>query len=57
MVDIGCAFGGGLGELKIRGYNNLFGVEPSEKNRSYGERTYGISMCPGYLGGVLGLAA
>ena len=41
ILDIGCAKGGLLRTFKDRGYNNLYGVEPSEEAINY-LKTFGI---------------
>lgn len=53
ILDIGCAFGGLLNELKKTGYQNLYGLEPSRKNGEYAMKEYGIPVYEGTLGDVI----
>ena len=50
IMDVGCAFGGLLNELKVAGYCNLYGVEPSQENCDYAMDYYGIQVYQGELG-------
>ena len=50
ILDVGCAFGGLLNELKKEGYMNLTGLEPSEKNCNYAEKMYSITVQKGNWG-------
>jgi methyltransferase type 12 len=52
ILDIGCAFGGLLTELKRRGFTELFGVEPSPKNCHYAKTQFGINAYVGGMGGI-----
>lgn len=49
ILDIGCAFGGLLYEFKKRGYDSVFGLEPSIKNCDYAMKKYGIKVYQGSL--------
>lgn len=50
ILDVGCAFGGLLNELKKEGYTNLLGLEPSEKNCNHAREAFGITVYPGSWG-------
>ena len=50
ILDVGCAFGGLLNELKKCGYTNVWGLEPSKKNCDYAMKNYGITVFHGLLG-------
>lgn len=50
ILDVGCAFGGLLNEFKKKGYQNLYGVEPSKRNCDYAVKEYGINVYEGNLG-------
>lgn len=53
ILDIGCAFGGLLNELKKAGYQNLYGLEPSKRNGEYAMKEYGIPVYEGILGDAI----
>lgn len=50
ILDVGCAFGGLLNELKKEGYTHLLGLEPSEKNCHYAKEVYDITVLEGNWG-------
>ena len=50
ILDIGCAFGGLLKELKDRGFIHLDGLEPSDKNVKYAKDTFKLDVYQGGLG-------
>ena len=50
ILDIGCAHGGLLHELKCRGFNDVEGLELSQKNAAYGKKEYGIDIHVGGIG-------
>lgn len=50
ILDVGCAFGGLLNELKKEGYTNLMGLEPSEKNCNYAKEAFDIAVYQGSWG-------
>lgn len=50
VLDIGCAFGGLLKELKDRGFIHLDGLEPSYKNVKYAKDTFKLDVYQGGLG-------
>jgi SAM-dependent methyltransferase len=49
IVDIGCATGGLLGELRTRGYQNLLGVDPSAGCADAAARLYGVRVIMGSI--------
>lgn len=49
VVDIGCANGGLLGELKALGFSNLLGVDPSAACAANAQRLYGIKAFKGSI--------
>jgi SAM-dependent methyltransferase len=49
IVDVGCATGGLLGELRRRGYGDLLGVDPSAGCAQTAARLYGVQVVTGTL--------
>ncbi|HEX8834707.1 MAG TPA: class I SAM-dependent methyltransferase [Abditibacteriaceae bacterium] len=49
ILDIGCATGGLLHELKKRGYHNLCGLDPSPAAARFGRENFGLEMQVGTL--------
>ena len=50
ILDVGCAFGGLLGELRKKGFTNLYGLEPSAENAHYAKEHFGAIVHQGGLG-------
>lgn len=53
VLDVGCGAGGMLHELKNLGYNDVYGLEPSEKNALSANIQYGVKVYTGNLGGKI----
>lgn len=51
VVEIGCAYGGLLKELKNEGYD-VMGVEPDEKTAEWTRRNMGIDVRAGFFPGI-----
>lgn len=51
ILEIGCAMGNLLYQLKIRGYKNITGIEPSKNNVAGIKSRWGIKCYAGTLGG------
>ncbi len=52
IVDIGCANGGLLAELRKRGYTNLLGIDPSHDCVANTKRLFDIPAVQGWLGAL-----
>jgi len=52
VLDIGCAFGGLLKEMKEQGFCSLTGLEPSKKNCQYAKASFGITAHYGGIGNI-----
>ena len=49
IVDIGCATGGLLDELRQRGFTNTTGIDPSRTCAEYAHKLYGVEVLVGTL--------